>query len=407
MPDSSQRMVLTVSVLNQFARRVLEQNQTLSNVLVEGEISNFKRHSSGHLYFTLKDAKASISCVMFASDASRCAAARQVGNLTGQKVLVRGYVSLYEVTGSFQLYVRGLQLAGQGDLYALFAQLKDRLAREGLFDETYKKPIPAYPRRIGIVTSPTGAAIHDILTVSKRRYPGVRLVLYPSLVQGAEAADSIVRGIRVLDAMEDVDTIIIGRGGGSLEDLWPFNEEKVARAVYAAKTPIISAVGHETDFSISDFAADLRAATPSAAAELAVPNIADTLYRVNAQVETQRRRVQEQMLALRSKEQMLGRHLTLLSPSKRLADAYLSLDRLAARRDERMNRVIQLRRLRLQNLETALELQSPVHQLERGYAFVTGEDGRVISSVKETNPSDILKITMKDGSLKVEVKGEN
>ena len=272
-----QRKVYPVSAVNRYVKQLLQQDMILSGLWVSGEISNFKRHSSGHLYFTLKDREGSIAAVMFASDARNLSFRPQ----DGQQVQVQGYISLYEKTGQYQLYVRQMEQQGSGQLYQAFEALKQKLQAQGLFDEQRKKPIPAFPEKIGIVTSPTGAAVRDMIQIARRRYPGVQLVLYPAIVQGVDAAPTIVKGIRRLDRMPEVDVIIVGRGGGSIEDLWPFNEEMVAMAIAEAQTPIVSAVGHETDFTIADFVADLRAPTPSAAAELAVPSQKELIDKFN------------------------------------------------------------------------------------------------------------------------------
>ena len=258
--------ILSVFQLNTYIKRTFEQDFILKSLSVEGELSNFKAHGSGHYYFTLKDDKAQVSCVLFRSYTT----GDERSLKDGTQVIVKGRVSVYEKTGQYQIYVSSIKKAGLGDLYIQFEALKKKLEQENLFDEIHKKPIPLYAERIGIITSETGAAIRDIVQVAKRRYPFVELILYPSLVQGNMAKETIVEGIQYFNAKERVDVLIIGRGGGSIEDLWPFNEERVARAIYESEIPIISAVGHETDYTISDFVSDLRAPTPSAAAELAV-----------------------------------------------------------------------------------------------------------------------------------------
>ena len=261
------RRVYSVTQVNRYVKSLLTNDALLSGIWLRGELSNYKRHSSGHRYFTLKDAEGAIAAVMFAS----YAAGLNFVPTEGQQVEVRGSVSLYEKTGQYQFYVTQMEPLGRGTLYQAFEELKEKLERQGLFDISVKKELPRFPRRIGIATSATGAALQDMIRIAKRRNPGVQLVLCPCLVQGEAAAADIVRSLRRLDREPEVDVIIVGRGGGSIEDLWAFNEEIVARAIYEAHTPIISAVGHETDFTIADFVADERAATPSAAAELAVP----------------------------------------------------------------------------------------------------------------------------------------
>ncbi|MFY9285992.1 MAG: exodeoxyribonuclease VII large subunit, partial [Tissierellaceae bacterium] len=260
---------LKVSEVNSYIKSIFQGDMLLSNIEVEGEISNFKRHFSGHLYFSLKDEDSMLKCVMFKYSAKSLS----MDLADGQKIIAKGYVSIYEQTGAYQLYVKEISSKGLGDLYLAYEKLKQELEKEGLFKKEFKKDLPTMPRKVGIVTSSTGAAIRDIVSVIKRRFPPCEILIYPSLVQGPNAPKEIIQGLVYLDKREDVDLIITGRGGGSIEDLWAFNDEELARTIFSLDTPVISAVGHETDFTIADFVADLRAATPSAAAELAVPNI--------------------------------------------------------------------------------------------------------------------------------------
>ncbi len=391
---SEARKVYPVSVINQYVKRLLESNQVLSNIWIKGEISNFKRHSSGHLYFTLKDMGGQIAAVMFASDARKLTFRPE----DGMEVEVQGAVSLYEVTGKYQFYVRKMERGGIGDLYQAFEAMKRKLEAEGLFDQSHKKPIPAYPRAIGIVTSRTGAAVRDIIQIAKRRNPGVRLVLCPAQVQGDGAADTIVRGIRTLDRMEEVDTIIVGRGGGSIEDLWPFNEESVARAIFACETPIISAVGHETDFTIADFVSDLRAPTPSAASELAVPDVEQILrmMRADAKHRTQlmSRRIEREMRNVDA----LSARLRLLSPQSQIRTARQRLDMDADNRTRFIR--LAMERLNAQLLRSAskLEILSPLHPLGKGYAMITDENGKILSGIRDLAIGGRIEVTMKDGA---------
>ena len=397
---TEERKVYPVSVINQYVKRLLESNKALSNIWMKGEISNFKRHSSGHLYFTLKDAGGQIAAVMFAADARKL----DFRPADGMEVEVQGAVSLYEAAGKYQFYVRRMEKGGIGDLYLAFEAMKKKLEAEGLFDESRKKPIPAYPRMVGIVTSKTGAAVRDIIQIAKRRNPGIRLVLYPAQVQGFGAAETIVRGIRTLDRMEGVDTIIVGRGGGSIEDLWPFNEESVARAIAACRTPVISAVGHETDFTIADFVSDLRAPTPSAASELAVRDVREILLAVQAESRHQKQLVSTKIRQERRNLEALAGNLRLLSPQSQIRAARLKVDLDA----ERMGRAIRLKteryRTRLSKSASQLEILSPLHPLGKGYAMITDETGRIVSSVKTIAPGSMIEITMKDGAAKAAVQ---
>lgn len=398
---NQERKIYPVSAINRYVKRVFTSNPYLNGLWVSGEISNFKHHSSGTLYFTLKDEFASISCVVYSRDVYRLTYMPK----DGDKVLAYGSVSLYEKTGAYQLYVTQMESVGSGRLYEEFEKLKKRLLEEGLFDEAHKKPLPSFPRKIGIVTSPTGAVVHDIEEVGRRRYPGVKLVLYPALVQGPEAAQTIVRGIKVLDAIEDVDVIIVGRGGGSLEDLWPFNEEMVARAIYDAKTPIVSAVGHETDVTISDFASDKRAPTPSAAAELTVPDAA----KLKEDVKGLRLR---QKTALVNSVRRLGDALAVQktkllknAPTQRVREYGMRLDQLLDLRTHAMKQCVMEKKMALDKQKARLEMASPTLPLEKGYAMLMNAEGSVVTSAAALKKGDAVKARLKDGVVKADVTG--
>lgn len=395
-----QRKVYPVSAVNRYVKQLLQQDMILSGLWVSGEISNFKHHSSGHLYFTLKDREGSIAAVMFAGDARSLTFRPQ----DGQQVQVQGSVSLYEKTGQYQLYVRRMEQQGSGQLYQAFEALKQKLQAQGLFDQERKKPIPPYPRQIGIVTSPTGAAIRDMVQIARRRYPGVQLVLYPALVQGVEAAPTIAAGIRRLDRMPEVDTIIVGRGGGSIEDLWPFNEETVALAIARAATPIVSAVGHETDFTIADFAADLRAPTPSAAAELTVPDVRGVWQQLEETDRRRRRALQRSVQSRRQQLALLWQKAQAQEPRRRLEEFRQQLDMLEQRRMHRWQQCLTERQHRLSRLRSALDLLSPQHQLDKGYAVVTDSEGNLVSEAEGLRPGQALDIRMKDGKVTAEVQ---
>ena len=395
-----QRKVYPVSAVNRYVKQLLQQDMILSGLWVSGEISNYKRHSSGHLYFTLKDRDGSIAAVMFAGDARTLDFHPQ----DGQQVQVQGYISLYEKTGQYQLYVRRMEQQGSGRLYQAFEALKQKLQDQGLFDSERKKPIPKYPRKIGIVTSPTGAAIRDMIQIAKRRYPGVQLVLYPALVQGAEAAPTIATGIRKLDRMEEVDTIIVGRGGGSIEDLWPFNEEMVALAIAEAHTPIVSAVGHETDFTIADFVSDLRAPTPSAAAELTVPDVRSVLSKMEELEMRRSRTLQRKQLLYRQQLALLWQKIQTADPRRKLDEIRQQLDMQEQRQLHLWRQCFQQRKYRLEHLGSALELLSPQHQLDKGYAMVMDQEGNVISGAVQVQKGQALNIQMKDGKILAEVQ---
>lgn len=388
-----EQTVWTVGELTRYIRELFELDYRLKDVEVSGEISNFTRAASGHLYFTLKDGVAQIKCVMWRSQAERL----RFRPSEGDAVVAHGRVSVYEVGGVYQLYADRLQPAGRGDLAAAFERLKNALEAEGLFDGERKRPIPRLPRKIGIVTSADAAALRDILTVLQRRNPFVSVLIAPTLVQGELAPPQIVRALRWLDARDDIDIIILARGGGSIEDLWAFNDERVARAVFDARHPIISGVGHETDFTIADFVADLRAPTPSAAAELAVPDLSSigpvlaqfqAVLAANAQAAVDSRRA-----ALRGRVQFLG----LLSPHRLIESDRQRIDVLMGRLGRGARRHLDRQGARLAIARTGLLAVSPQATLARGFAIVRDADGRLIRSVTQTQAGAAISIQVQDG----------
>lgn len=391
----------TVSALTAYVRELFELDYRLQDLEVTGEISNFVQARSGHLYFTLKDERAQLKSVMWRNAAERLPFRPEEGDA----VIAQGQVSIYEANGVYQLYVNTMRPAGRGDLALAFEALKEQLAADGLFDAEHKKPIPAFPRRIGLVTSADGAALRDILNVLLRRCALVSVLIAPTLVQGAEAPDGIVRAIQWLDGRDDVDTIIVARGGGSIEDLWAFNDERVARAIYAARHPIICGVGHETDFTIADFVADLRAPTPSAAAELAVPDL-DELRPIVAGLERALASRMAATITERSHElSSLERALGHLGPQMRLdsfrqkLDGYVdALERSMARRLDRLQGRQELAAARLEAI-------SPLATLARGYAIVRQQDGRVVRRAAQVRAGEPLDVRVADGHFGVRVTG--
>ena len=384
--------IFSVSDLNNYIKNIFENNRTLTSVSVRGEISNFTNHRSGHLYFSLKDADGQIRAVMFRS---RAASLKFIPE-SGMKVIVHGSVTVYPRDGSYQIYVSSMQPDGIGALYLAYEQMKARLAEEGLFDEVHKLPIPMYPRRIGVITSPTGAAVRDIINVTGRRYPVADVFVYPALVQGEGAEESLTRALDYLDKSKLCDVIIIGRGGGSIEDLWAFNSEKLARRIYDATTPIISAVGHETDFTICDFVSDMRAPTPSAAAEIAVPDRRELLLRLDSYDE-------RLSLALVRKLQRAKERLNYLCEK---ADESAIRNLIESKRDE-IKRLGDMAKLlinsRIENTKDKLMLNvgranalSPLAILSRGYS-VTEADGSVIKSVDGLEKDKEVDLIFKDG----------
>ena len=392
--------IYTVAQVNGYIKRLFVSDYALNNIYIKGEVSNCKYHSSGHIYFTLKDGSSAISCVMFAG-------ARMTGltfRLTdGQSVVAGGNVSVYERDGKYQLYAKEIFLHGAGALYEEYERLKQKLYEEGLFDMERKKPIEKFPRRVGIVTASTGAAIRDIESIAKRRNPYVQLVLYPAKVQGVGASESIVRGIKRLDQM-NMDTIIIGRGGGSIEDLWAFNEEIVARAIFRAKTPIISGTGHETDTTIADYVADLRAPTPSAACELAIPDIRGIFEQFHSYEEALKSPILRKVERYRHQLERMEWKLEQNSPSHRLQEQKMRLADLELQLEESMKRKIERTKNRLALYTERLNGLSPTAKLARGYGYVTDQEEKTVTSVTDVQKGEEIKVTLLDGTIHAVVK---
>lgn len=392
------RNVYSVKQVNSYVKNMFSQDFMLNHIYVKGEVSNCKYHTSGHIYFSLKDESGTIACVMFASARSGLSFRMQ----EGQNVIVLGSVSVYERDGKYQLYAKEIILDGAGALYERFEALKKELEEMGMFAAEYKQPIPRYVKSVGIVTAPTGAAVRDIINISKRRNPYVQLILYPALVQGEGAAASIVRGIRMME-QQKVDVIIVGRGGGSMEDLWAFNEEAVARAIFECTIPIISAVGHETDTLISDYVADLRAPTPSAAAELAVYELSS----VQIMCEEYKRRMYQQIgqridFSRRQMEQMAFR-LKVAHPRQKLNEQRQYLADLDSRMRIRMNSVLEESRHKLAIYIEKMKGLSPLQKLNQGYAYVTDKSGRTARSIKDTKQGEVLDVYVTDGRVRTQV----
>ncbi|MCP4418198.1 MAG: exodeoxyribonuclease VII large subunit, partial [Chloroflexi bacterium] len=385
----------SVSELTQYIRELFEIDYRLQDVEVSGEISNFSRARSGHLYFTLKDDKSQLKCVMWRSAAERLRFRPQ----DGEAVLLNGRISVYETSGIYQLYAEQMTPLGQGDLAAAFEALKEQLTAEGLFDTEHKQPIPSYPHKIGIVTSADAAALRDIINVLRRRYPLVSVLIAPTLVQGNQAPPQIVRALRWLDGRSDIDTIIVARGGGSIEDLWAFNDEEVARTIFAARHPIISGVGHEVDFTIADFVADLRAPTPSAAAELAVPDVAELRPFINNIQNQLTNSLLEQVGQRRWQMQALQRSLSHLSPQASIESNRQRLDGWHARLDRAMQQWLNQNSHRLSLLQTQLTAVSPIATLGRGYAIVRDVNGHIVRSPADVQVDDALNVQVRDGQF--------
>lgn len=436
---------LSVSALTKYIKRKFDVDPHLQNVYIRGEISNFKQHTSGHMYFTLKDDKTRLLAVMFAAQTRGMKFVPE----NGMKVLIRGDVTVYEASGQYQVYVKQMAPDGIGDLYLAYEQLKKKLEEKGLFSEYHKKSIPPYPKTVGVITSPTGAALRDILTTIQRRYPIARVIIYPALVQGVNAAKSISLAISVANERKEADVLIVGRGGGSIEELWAFNEEIVAESIYDSDLPIISAVGHETDFTIADFVADLRAPTPTGAAELAVPHINEVLERLMNRKNRLTRSIQERINFEINRLARLEKSYAFRYPHKMYEQKLEQLDRAMERLQKNSQRYFLIKKQALEKLDAILKRQhpeqtvqlskealkqkqknlnramtaiykqkaqefvhltatlsavSPLKIMERGYGLIFGEKEELIKSTKQVSKGDAISVSIKDGTLECEIK---
>lgn len=389
--------VLSVGAVNRYIKGLFEQDVTLASIMVRGEISNFKRHYSGHCYFTLKDNEATLRAVMFRSRAQFL----KFEPTNGMKIVAAGQVTVFERDGQYQLYVDQLIPEGMGELSLAFAQLKDKLTAEGLFDETRKRPLPFLPKTVGVITSPTGAAVRDIITVAKRRHPGIQIILYPVQVQGDEAPPQIVKAINTMSKNRLADVLIVGRGGGSLEELWAFNDEQVVRAIAASAIPVVSAVGHQTDFTLSDFAADRRAATPSQAAELVVPDVRElgryikTLFGglesyMRSQLNGRRLRLENCL-----QNRVFERPESLLAENRQLLDGYIT------RMQQGLRQNVLTKQHDFKIVAEKLSMLSPLAVLARGYSITRTQEGKVIRCAADTHAEQRLEVVLGEGKLSV------
>ncbi|MEA5008436.1 exodeoxyribonuclease VII large subunit [Clostridium tyrobutyricum] len=385
--------VLTVSDINNYIKRNFDNDFILNNASVKGEISNIKFHSSGHIYFSLKDESSKINCIMFRSSAKNLKFVPE----NGMKIILQGRISVYEKEGVYQFYCDEMKLDGLGELYIAFEKLKTKLEAKGLFDKNHKKDIPKYARKIGIVTSTTGAAVRDIINVTKRRNKCIDLVIYPSLVQGLDAAEDIINGINVLNARDDIEVIILARGGGSIEDLWCFNDERVADAVYNSKKPIITGVGHEIDYTIVDFVSDRRAPTPSAAAEIAVFDLNNLLEKIVNYKNFLNKHIlnilEEKRLRLTTSRKRLDSN----SPLVYVVNQYANIEKLRNIMNIKMKSVILSNMEKLNRLKGLLDIDNPLNILSKGYSIIQAEDGKVVNCIKELDKQSKVNIIMKDG----------
>lgn len=390
---------ISVTELNQYIKGKFEEDEYFANVLVEGEISNYKHHYTGHLYFTLKDENSLIKCIMFKTYTGHLDFEPQ----DGMKVMILGSVSVFERDGTYQLYAKAMKPLGKvGDLRAAYEELKAKLEKEGLFAQEHKKKIPMYPKTIGVLTSNTGAVIRDIINVSTRRNPNVVIKLFPVPVQGEGAAEKIAKGIEFMNEQKLADVLIIARGGGSLEDLWPFNEEILARAIYASELPIISAVGHETDFTISDFVADLRAPTPSAAAELAVPDIQELKVKLKGYENRYKQALTRklQFMQLRYEKCMKSRVFT--QPLQKINEQYMLIDMKLKTMEHNISKKLQIEKSNMKQLILKLDTLSPLKTLARGYGIIYKND-QTVKKVTDLKPEDEIAIRLQDGETKAKI----
>lgn len=390
---------ITVTDLNKYIKGRIDNDEMLNNVLVKGEISNFKNHYTGHMYFTLKDENSLIKCVMFKTYTTHLSFMPK----DGMKVIVLGGVSVFERDGVYQIYAKAMKEDGLGNLYVAYEELKNKLSNEGLFDEKYKKPIPFMPKTIGVLTSNTGAVIRDIINVSTRRNPNVNIRLYPVPVQGSGAGEKIAEGIEFMNKNKLADVLIIGRGGGSIEDLWPFNEEVVARAIFNSEIPIISAVGHETDFTIADFVADLRAPTPSAAAELAVANIDDVRETLKAYNNRYKVSLKKKIELMKMSYEKCMTRQAFKNPTQKINEQYMLIDMKVKSLQNSILLKIKEDKTKFVKEVAKLDALSPLKTLTRGYSIISKQDGRIAKEVKDLSQGEKVSIRLSDGKVDAQV----
>lgn len=390
---------ITVTDLNRYIKNKVDDDEYLNNVLVKGEISNFKHHYTGHMYFTLKDENSLIKCIMFKTYTPNLKFVPK----DGMKVMILGTVSVFERDGVYQIYCKAMQEDGMGSLYTAYEELKNKLEKQGLFDKKYKKEIPKMPKCIGVLTSNTGSVIRDIINVSTRRNPNCYIKLLPVPVQGKGAGEKIAEAIKIMNENKLADVIILARGGGSLEDLWPFNEEIVAHAIFESELPVISAVGHETDFTIADFVADLRAPTPSAAAELAVPNVTDIIMNLEKYNNRLKNSLKKKIELMRLRYEKCMASRVFREPLQKINERYISIDMLVKQIQNSINNKIKDDKTKMIELITKLDTLSPLKTLTRGYCLATTNNGKIIKSVKNLKKDDELVLRFNDGNTNVKV----
>jgi len=396
----NEKKIFSVSDINKYVKMIFDSDMLLNNVSIRGEITNFKAHYTGHLYFTLKDENSTIKCVMFKGNAQFI----KFKPSDGMKVVINGQVSAFERDGVYQVYCKTMSPEGLGDLYLAYEQLKAKLSKEGLFDQTKKKPIPFLPKRVGVITSRTGAVIRDIINVSTRRYPNVNILVYPAAVQGVNVASTVIEGLKTFNRLNNVDVIIIARGGGSFEDLFGFNDESLARQIYESEIPVVSAVGHETDFTICDFVSDLRAPTPSAAAELVYPEYSEIVNRIM----TDKKRT---IIAMKNYIERRRQYVERITAAKlekvpldKINRYRLTIDNLITKSESTLRYNIEKYRTRCIKSISMIDALSPLKTITRGYSVTEDINGKVIKKVSDVKPNDEIKITLTDGKINAIVK---
>lgn len=395
-----QKRIFSVSEINKYIKMLFDGDELLNSISIRGEITNFKAHYTGHYYFTLKDESSTIKCVMFKGYAQFV----KFKPADGMKVVINGQISAFERDGVYQIYCKSMSPEGLGDLYLAYEQLKEKLSKEGLFDISKKKKIPFLPQRVGVITSRTGAVIRDIINVSTRRYPNVNILIYPAAVQGVNVASTVIEGLKVFNELNNVDVIIIARGGGSFEDLFGFNDENLARAIYASKIPVVSAVGHETDFTICDFVSDLRAPTPSAAAELVYPEYTEIVSRIDKDKN-------RTIIAMKNYIERKRQYVERLKAAKlekvpldQVNKYRLAIDSMMTKSEATLKYMIEKYRTRCVKSIAKIDTLSPLKTLTRGYSVVEDEDGKIIKSVNDVSSNQEIKITVTDGKVSAIVK---
>ena len=392
--------VLSVSELNNYVKKIFDNDFILNNTNTSGEISNFKIHSSGHIYFSLKDELSKINCVMFKSSADKLKFLPE----NGMKVIIKGRLSVYQKEGTYQIYCDEMQMEGKGELYLAFEKLKEKLRNQGLFEESHKRQIPKFAKKIGVITSPTGAAVRDIINVVQRRNKNVEILIYPALVQGVNSSLDIIKGIERLNSIPHIDTIIIARGGGSLEELWSFNDEKLAYAIYNSKIPVITGVGHETDFTMADFVSDLRAPTPSAAAELSVFDLEELEYKILNYNNKLNDLMRNYIVSKSNRINLMVKTLENNNPKNIIVSAYIQGDKLTEKMHFIMQNKIIFEKRRLQQNLALLNAHNPLNILSKGYAIIEDIEGTLISEVSKLNEKNEIKIILKDGNVNVKIQ---